>query len=169
MKAFIALTLRSFSPEVISPDGVIRKPMYLYCLVVGILLFPNIKDFLMCLPFLLNIITFVLSTFRDSPLLLYYTILYYTIYILYDSIRYIHTIRIRYDTIRYDTIHTIRYDTYDTILYYTILYYTILYYTILYIYYTILYYTILYYIYFSKKNKFLRLRLLVLTSKLVLM
>ena len=46
IKAFLALTFRSFSTEVISSEGVTRKPKYLYCLVVEILLFPNEKDFL---------------------------------------------------------------------------------------------------------------------------
>ena len=69
IKALMALIFRSFNPEVISPEGVIRNPKYLYCLVVEILLFPNEKGFLMRLPFLLNSITFVLSIFKVSPFL----------------------------------------------------------------------------------------------------
>ena len=62
-----ALSALSFRPELISPDGAIKKPKYLYCLVESILFSPQGKDFLICLPFLLKTITLVLSTLMLMP------------------------------------------------------------------------------------------------------
>ena len=67
IKAFNALSFKSFSPELISPEGVIKNPRYLYFLVDSNFSLPNGNDLLMCLPFLLKIITLVLSTFILIP------------------------------------------------------------------------------------------------------